>query len=78
VQHVTFELRDSGGNVVDFAEDYEAPFSVSMTTYEDGTHLISATATDANGLTSAPATVQVTAVTPALVLREGRFAIFGG
>ena len=50
MQYVTFELRDSGGNVVDFAEDFEAPFSVSMTTYLDGTHIVSATATDANGL----------------------------
>ena len=42
-----------------------------MTTYLDGTHIISATATDANGLTSAPATLQVTAVTPAPVVQEG-------
>ena len=78
VQYVTFELRDSGGNVVDFAEDFEAPFSVSMTTYFDGTHIVSATATDANGLTSAPATVQVTAVTPAPMLQAGRFAVLAG
>jgi len=78
VQYVTFEMRDSGGNVVDFAEAGEAPFTVSMTTYQDGTHIITATATDANGLTSAPATLQVTAVTPAPVLQEGRFARFGG
>ena len=78
VQHVTFELRDSGGNVVDFAEAYEAPFTVSMTAFDDGTHTISATATDANGLTSTPATVQVTAVTPPPVLQEGRFAGFRG
>ena len=78
VQYVTFELRDSDGNVVDFAEDFEAPFSVSMTTYLDGTHVVSATATDANGLSSAPATVQVTAVTPAPVVRAGRFAVLAG
>ena len=78
VQYVTFELRDSDGNVVDFAEDFEAPFSVSMTTYFDGTHIVSATATDANGLSSAPATVQVTAVTPAPVVPAGRFAVLAG
>ena len=78
VQYVSFELRDSGGNVVDFAEDFEAPFSVSMTTYFDGSHIVSATATDANGLSSAPATVQVTAVTPAPVVQEGRFAVLAG
>lgn len=78
VQYVTFEMRDSAGNVVDFAEDGEAPFTVSMTTYQDGTHIITATANDANGLTSAPATLQVSAVTPAPVLQEGRFARFGG
>ena len=31
-----------------------------------------------NGLTSAPATVQVTAVTPPPVLQAGRFAILAG
>ena len=36
VQYVTFELRDSGGNVVDFAEAYEAPFAASMTAADDG------------------------------------------
>ena len=70
----SLKVRDAGGNVVDFAEDFEAPFTASMTTYDDGTHAISATATDANGLTSAPATVQVTAVAP--VLPAGRFAAF--
>jgi chitinase len=78
VEYVSFELRDSGGNVVDFAEDFEAPFSVSMTTFVDGTHIVSATATDANGLSSAPATVQVTAVTPSPVLQEGRFGSLAG